>query len=327
MTTKIPVGATIERAYGFALRNFINNLGATWIPQAILLASGYFISPYYTATLRKMAGAPAILTNGQGGAAAGAAMAQNVQAFIAAGPYFALLTAISLVCTAAMVVGLTREALGIRKGSPFLQNPLGLATWRMIGAFILFVLLAIAVYVAFLMLTLSAALLPVTLAKGAPAMKAVAGIAAFVIILASLCAFFYIPVRAGFLIAPAVVAENRVTLGWRLTRGNFWRIVVVGIAILLPFIAMEIALLTTLTGAQLLPPMHPGVTPEETRAWSQQLNARLYAYADAFRAYWYVTYPVAVVVTTVLYGLVAGGSAFAYRALVGEKRDPSEAFS
>ena len=50
MTGKIPVGATIARAYGFAFGNIVNNLGMIWIPVAILYGLlFYFHSAYMNA--------------------------------------------------------------------------------------------------------------------------------------------------------------------------------------------------------------------------------------------------------------------------------------
>jgi hypothetical protein len=324
MSKKIPVGAVIARTYGFAFENFINNLGATWIPQAIVLAADFLLLPRYFNAIGHFV---PVAANAQNTAAAQAATMQNLQTLAALGPLFGLLYLVAILCICAMFVGVTKEALGVRTGSSFLQNPFGAATWRFLGAILLFILLMIALYIAFAVagVTIGMAAVAASSAGAKAALGLVAGLGAIVVGLG----FIYVSVRMGFLIAPAVVAEQRVTLatGWRLARGNFWRIVVVWLAIVLPLLLLEIGAFAALMGGHQMPPLRAGASPQEIQAWSQQFTSQLFGSMETvFRRWWFVTFPILVVLNTFLYGLFAGSSAFSYRALAGEK-DPTEPFA
>jgi hypothetical protein len=55
IVNKIPVGATVARAYGFAFGNIVNNLGAIWIPATILYVLTFlFRDRYINATFDLM---------------------------------------------------------------------------------------------------------------------------------------------------------------------------------------------------------------------------------------------------------------------------------
>ena len=51
MTNKIPVGRTIAHSYGFAFGNIVNNLGAIWMPVAILYALYFLFAKRYMAAV------------------------------------------------------------------------------------------------------------------------------------------------------------------------------------------------------------------------------------------------------------------------------------
>src|ERR1700733_13348015 len=55
MAAKIPGGAPVAHAYGFAFGNIVNNLGMIWIPVALLWTATYFLQrPYLDATAGAM---------------------------------------------------------------------------------------------------------------------------------------------------------------------------------------------------------------------------------------------------------------------------------
>jgi hypothetical protein len=328
MTNKIPVGATIARTYGFAFGNFINNLAATWIPQAVMLAAGFVIAPLATPALLRMRQLPPGYAAGaQNVAAATAAMQNNLRNLGPILPFLALIWCITFICLSAVAAGLTKEALSPAGERSFRQFPFGAPTWRLAAAFLLTLLVLVGLYLATIVVGVIGAVLAGVLAANAGAAgKAVVGIVTVVIGLIAFCAIIYAWVRLSFLVTPSVVAEQRITLvhGWRLTRGNFWRIVATGLVVLLPLIALLAIFVGALLGGT--PPSHPGVTPAEIAAWSQQVNQRALGLSESYRRFWYVTYPIMVVVNTVLYGMICGLSAFAYRALVPEPNKQAAEF-
>jgi hypothetical protein len=143
-------------------------------------------------------------------------------------------------------------------------------------------------------------------------MLAGAGIGAAIFVLFVSCAFVYIATRLSFLLGPVVVAEHKISLfrAWELTKGNFWRIFVVLLAILIPLIALEIVVLWAVYGSSLIPPMHPGVTPEELKAFSEHQRQMM----TNQQSWWFITYPMGLLVSVIFYGIFTGASAFAYRA-------------
>jgi hypothetical protein len=118
----------------------------------------------------------------------------------------------------------------------------------------------------------------------------------------------YFLLRFGFLLSTIVIAQDKIALGqsWRLSRGNFWRILAIGLATYVPTIIIYYILLAVV-GVNFLPPIHPGVTPDELAAWNGRLMASL---RSPMPALFYVFY---LLLTT---GLTSAASAFAYRALV-----------
>lgn len=319
MGSKIPVGATIGQTYRFALSNYFNNVGAIWMPLLVMYVAIYLLVPHYLALVLHPAVQSATIVGQNPAAARGAAMA-NLRALAAMAPYLAVMLAVILVCFASLAAGITREALGLRTGSAFLQFPFGKTVWRLICGYLLLVASIIGVYLAIVLVAvvvgLVAALAGVAfLGRGGAGAAGAAGIAAVTVSVITIGAAIYALVRLSFLIAPSIVAEGRVTLGWRLTRGNFWRIVALAFVVLLPLFALEIVYIVTVYGS-MPPPMHPGVTPQEMAAWSRRIRLANADTIEAMRRYWFVTYPVGLFVGAFLYALMIGAAAFAYRALV-----------
>lgn len=320
MANKIPVGTTIARTYGFAFGNFFTNLGAVWIPFALIMVSSYFLTPHYVTAFAHF---PELPQPRPGAAPVMAAVQTVLQSDLkimgAVAPYLITAFAISFVSVAAMFAALTREALGIRQGSLLLSFPFGAACWRLIGAYLLVVLVFIGLYLG-MALTLVIMGVLVTIVGGMMG-RVAAGLGAIVFGLGALvavAAFILASVRLSFLVAPVVVAENRISLGrsWELTRGNFWRIVAIVLSVLIPLFVFELVLIVFLFDQQILPPIHSGMTPHELETWSQGLRGLSARMIEREHQFWYIYYPAFLVVGVVLYGLLAGLPAFAYRALV-----------
>ena len=110
-----------------------------------------------------------------------------------------------------------------------------------------------------------------------------------------------------------VVAEHKVSLIRPLELGNvnFWRMFAVILSILIPFMVVEGAVFWTVYGSSLIPPIHSGVTQEELNAFSVHQRQML---ANS-QQWWFITYPLGLLIGLIFYGLFSGASAFAYRAL------------
>lgn len=300
---KIPVGEPIARSYGFAFGNILNNLGAIWIPDAILYALIFvFKKPYMDA--------------------AAAMASRDPSALRAAIPILIAAGIIMFVLIAAQVVSITREALGLRIGNAFLQFPFGAPLWRLLLAYLSLLGVMIIFYVAALVAGVVIAIIGATVfAAAGSAGKLIGGAVLAVGVIAAFCAFIYAFVRLSFLMMPIAVAEGRRTLrrGWALMRGNFWRSVSVILSILIPLAILEFGYFYWLMGTDWLVPPHLGtMSPQDAAVWSQQQQAAVRHSMERTQQLWFIVYPIGLVFGLLIYGLFAGASAFAYRSLTSE---------
>lgn len=305
MAGKIPVGATVARAYGFAFGNIVNNLGMIWIPVAMLWVASYFLQrPYLDATMGAM-GSP--------------------QATLAALPLISGYFVASFVLLSAQIAALTKEALGLRSGNAFLQFPFGAGAWRVLAAFFLYFVVMVIVYIAILLgsLLLTALAVAISGGHGAGATMA-AGFIALGLVVFVVGAFLYIATRLSFFLAPVAVAEHKVSLirAWQLSGGNFWRIFSVFVILFLPFLVLEFVLVYAALGPNFFVPIHTGTTPQEIMAHAQHQQEIVRQMTAKMQTYWFVVYPVGLVVALIVYGMYAGAVAYAYRAVTHEDNSP-----
>lgn len=296
MAARIPVGGMIARAYGFAFGNIVSNLGAIWIPVAVLWTASYYLQPPLATQLHAQ---------------------RDPQAALAEAPMLLALTAIGFIAQSAQLAALTKEALGLRSGNAFLQFPFGAAMWRTLGSTLLFFLVMMIIYIGLVLATVIAGGITAAAAK-------TYGLAIVaVLFIALLCALFYIATRLSFFLPVVAVAERRVSLirAWQLTAGNFWRIFLAMFVILLPFVILEIVFLGFLL-APLFHSFHANMTPLEMTALQQQFVMSASEFPQRF---WYVAYPLGLLATLLLYGMYTGAASFAYRA-VAEQGDAPEMF-
>lgn len=279
--TKLSVLGAIRFAYSFAFEQIGAIIGLVWLPL-VFLAILQFL-PYAIGTAYP-GGDPAR----EGGAAA-----LNLAFFMAAFVLYAM-----------NCVSVTRQALGLRQGAASIHFALGWPEWRMFAAIIICVLLlatAMGVYVKL------GALLS-TIAGKLPLLA----IAAEVYAILGLCAIVWLALRLFFLLPPIVVIEERVDFlrGWMLSRGNFWRIFAVMLAVTVPVILVQTAAIAAIAG--------PGIfasLPDNPNAMGASLQARI-ALIDRHM-------PSIIGLTLVLapfsLGLALGASSYAYRVLAGDK--------
>ena len=311
MANKIPVGRSIGGAYSFAFGNILNNIGEIWIPLAILCVVMFFFQKPYLDAVTGMA-------------------AQDPQAAMRILPlFFGIFVAMTVLLTA-IHAGLTKEALGLRRGSAFLQFPFGAGTWRLLGANLLLMVVMWVIYFAAVIIGLVGGILLAVIFGGQNGNPAVVGLIVGVCALIFVGALIYILARFSFLLAPVTIAENRISLirAWQLTRGSFWRIFVILLVLLIPVVILEMIVFVLFIGRDLFAGFHPGMTPQEIVQQQQQQMVVVRQVMERMSGYWFVTYPLSFLVTAVIYGMFAGASAAAYKAVVPSDGTPeAEAMS
>ncbi|HXC54377.1 MAG TPA: hypothetical protein VNU97_03715 [Rhizomicrobium sp.] len=296
---KLPVGQTIRFAYAFTFGEIGTVIGLIWIPTLINAVASFFVfRNYYSDMASAVDGGTPVMGQGFG---------------------LVFLYSVAAVLIFAMIaVAISRQALGLRQGPAFAHVSLGSAELRVFGGFFgLYMLLLLFVFA----LALAVALLAVAgaaLAKSGAAAEQVVGGAAVLLGLAGFVALFYVFIRLSFLFIPSAVNEGEfgLTRSWELTRGNFWRIVAVGLATLLPAVlivgAIQVAILGpdyfTVEMAMISDPAHAAKhMAEQMRLVSARMPLIL---------------GLGFVVTPVTQGLLFAPAAFAYKVLSGKTPQP-----
>ena len=295
---KIPVAQPVVESYRFTFGGLSKVIGLIWLPVVILTVGGYFtLVPYFS----NMAGALDAGDTGQQGVLLLRQLAVEI---------------VAIVLMAMIAVAVAREILAPLKRPLFLRFGLGPAEFRTIGGFIgLFMLLIVFVVVLMvvgLVIGLAAnAVLPAAGAasgKGAAGMGVLAGLFGF-------CVLIYVMVRLGFLLVPAVVMEGGFGLerSWRLTKGNFWRIVAIGLATLLPIVIVAGFIDLTVLGPNFLNPhLELARDPAAQMRHSAEQMRQMSAHLPLLMGIGFLLAPFT-------YGMTFAPAAFAYRALTARQ--------
>jgi hypothetical protein len=286
---KLPVGKAIAHAYTFTLRELGTIIGLCWVPL-VLMALVQFLPFVF--------GNP--MAQSENATAQGRQELENLMRSV-----------VLLLLYAVMYVPVMRQALGQRTGTALVHFALGMPELRLFGALCLYVLVAMAIMAGI-------GILGLVLGGLALANKS-AGLSLLVAILifAAVLGFIYATVRLGFLLVPATVSDGQISLtrGWILARGNFWRILGVLIAVLLPVYLIHLIGMVAIVGLQLVAPL-----PTETAAAQQAIAARFAMIGQHMPAYLGLT----LILAPFSIGLSMAASAFGYRTLVA-KRPEGEA--
>ncbi|HXJ03104.1 MAG TPA: hypothetical protein VNH44_17930 [Micropepsaceae bacterium] len=287
--TKIPVGPTIASAYRFLMTEIGTIVGIAWLP-AVLSSAVSYAARLYESEHR------ALIDAGDGQAA---------------GSYLVLsLTSLIVVLFACSIVGvaITRIALGQERppGTLLLYFAAGRTEWRMFAANVRYLFGTGALLALGLLITLIAFVLSGTPLEAPDQIRPTAAT-----ILAGLigwAVFLYAGatiLRMGFMLPATIVAEDKGGLrrSHDLTKGNFWRILAIALALGLPFLLLllggEIVVLRAALGPDLL-----RMTPAD---FFQKADEAM----DAKLLPWQIFSAVIFVLAS---GLFYSGAAFAYRA-------------
>ena len=297
---KIPVLDTIRFGYNFTFGHLGTIIGLIWLPMVIVTVGSYFVQMQYIgqflASLEQ--GNPAAM-----GPAALVLLGWGLMSFL----LFAM-----------MYAAVTRQALGLRQGPAIIHFSFGLTEIHVVGALLgMIAIIMLFLFAEGLFGGILAGIVSVA-GKGQPAVSLV--VALLIILL--LLALIYMVVRLGFLLIPATVAENRVGLGraWELAGGNFWRIVAVALATLLPLFLVRVAAEVAIIGPavfmqQISTLLHQAGAPAidaaaQMRASAQRMR-EMSEHLPLLLVLSFLLAPLAI-------GLTIGPAAFAYRALTAK---------
>jgi hypothetical protein len=286
---KIPVGQTIRFAYDFTFGQIGTVIGLIWIPTLAYAVANFFLLGVSYPALAEAFDTGVAPTGGQ--------------AFL---PFIPLL--LSTVLLALVGVPITQQALGLRKGTAFAHFAPGIDEVRVFGGLW-------SLYLLMFMLAFFLMLLVVSIAAGGAAIAGAGPL--LILVMSALClagfgALIYASVRLGFLLVPAALDGGGfgLTRSWELAKGNFWRIVAVALATMVPvFLVLDIA-----DSIILGPPItDPGAAKDLAglmRVFAGQLRA--------MQPHMPMLMGVNFLISPVLYGLLFAPAAFAYRVLSGK---------
>ena len=289
--TKIPVGATVAHAYRFAFGDFVTILRGIWLPLAVQLGMTLLLTQRVIPLFR-------------------AFEARDPSAISLLGPIL-LLYPVVLVLFFAQIATVTRIALGPRREMPLIDFPFGKDMWRLAGGFIVAGLAIIAILLAFAV----AAGIVGFLLSAAGVGKAILALLVALLIAIGYGGAIFMAFRFMFLLAPVNIAEQCLGLAraWQLSRGNFWRSFVIVLAIMVPAVVVEYAVIFWAVG---LPPMPHGEGVEAFQARRMEWNI---AMMQAMVNYWYIALPLLALLMVFFMGTSCGAQVFAYRKLTEDE--------
>jgi hypothetical protein len=305
---KIPLEATLAGAYRFLFTKILSVIGTVWLPVVVLglIAAGavYLIVPHawlmgqYPAVHAKDVTPEAIW-----------AMCRPLVLLMP------VMLVVLLVFKAMILTGLLRHSLGLKTTPTFAYFSLGGTVWRMVLAFLLLVAVMFLLEIGLVLL----AVLFKTLAV--PHIPSPAGNIAFgVLIAVAACFFFYAMVRLTFFLPAVVVAEERIGLGraWELGGGNFWRIFVIYLLVVLPVmivagIIMQMTVMPAMMSEVLKIP-HDAAPGQMFHAMMHGLRPILPLMVGVYAVEWLA-----------IAGLVAGAMGTAYNAVAAREETQADA--
>ncbi|HJS44992.1 MAG TPA: hypothetical protein VJ753_01205 [Rhizomicrobium sp.] len=288
---KIPVGTAIAHAYRFAFGDFLTVLRSIWLPLCVQLGLTIILArhaiPLVRALEAKDPSAPSLL-----------------------GPLL-LLYPVVLILFFAQFTVVTKVALGTRREIPLIDFPFGKDMWRLLGAFIVAGLAIVAMLIAFALATGVLSFLLSAMGIGKTMLAILIGL----LFAIGYGGTIFVIFRFLFLLAPVNIAEQHLGIGraWQLSQGNFWRSFLIALAILLPMIVVEYAVIFAAIG---LPPMPHGEGPQAFEARRMEWNI---AILQAMVTHWYIALPLFTLFMVVYLGAICGAQAFAYRKLTEDE--------
>lgn len=299
---KVPVGDTIAFAYRFGFGEFLTLLRLSWIPLTIMMVPSLFISYSLPQGATGIA-APNQFSLGYG----------QIASFIA-------VFVLQLICSAIAVVAYTEHALHPSPDRKFFYLPSAKVVGKVLAAWLLTSL----AFGAFFISASGIIYIAQLAGKTSSGMERPGGgFISTLVTLSVMGAAFYVFLRATFILTPLVVAEGKIDLrrAWDLGRGNFWRYVAIALGIALPLLIASFA--ASLLFANLIALPQSALDSAQSAAERQQMITDWNATVGAqLRMLWPLMAIINIGIYIVMYGISAGASVFAYRALVPANAAP-----
>ena len=293
---KIPFERTIAAAYSFVVANFVSVLGIGWFPFLLSVLVG-------AALLRAVLPQLDVMLQLNQANLSPDQVAQIFTPIVGAGFVFA---AVIILAFAMVIVGMMRKALGQHPAPVYFFFSFGSQVWRMIGAYVLLLLLLWAVTIG---IAIGIGILSFALSKAVPAAQA--PVTVLVACIAVLWGIYAI-VRLQFFLPAVVIAENQIGFlrSWHLGRGNFWRIVGILIVIFLPIGIVHSILTNVLLQTSMSTYPATMMNPEQVRAYFA-------ATMNAAGRVWPLLVLIELLYMVIVTGLAAGAIANAYNCVTG----------
>jgi hypothetical protein len=318
--TRLPVGATVRQAYGFASRGFLHNLAIVWLPVVLFATLAVLSVPPLLVAIGHLAQRLASLSGPHPNVivlATGGAAIMRYAILIGVGGLF---------FRAQMMTGLTQRALGKKAGLGVVYLSLGATFWRVFGAYVLIFLLLTAVQLAATLLVVIPTIVLVAInhgvaSTGTSPLSGMAFVAFFVLWrIALFVVVAYLFIRLTFVVTAVIVADGRFDLirAWRLAGGNVLRIFAVGLAIFVPLSLVIIAVYAMVLGGDMWTFVHtlaqaPSHGPQRAAAMLHDIAGMVH---HLLVQRWFLLLPLALITATLEYGLAAGAGVAGYQSLM-----------
>jgi hypothetical protein len=280
---KIPVTRTIEAAYHFVFTHLGAIIGLIWLPMLLVTVIGFFVEQRYYA-----AAADAFASNNFAGL--GSAQLSLVCYYVAA-----------LLLYAVMFVPVVQLALGQRKEGALLHFSFGPAEWRLFRSTVgLLAFLTLPVIVAGLVVRSLFSFA----APGRSALPAFAVMGLELLAVLAVLGVIYVALRFLFLLPAVAVSEEEAVLPrvWKLSAGNFWRMLVIVLATVAPVKFLAALAEGLLEGQSALPDITSSSALAAALLHSASLNMPL-------------SKGIGFLIAPLVLGLACGASVFGFTAL------------
>jgi hypothetical protein len=273
MTRRIAVLATIRDAYAFTFTHLGSIIGLVWIPILLLTVMGFFSSQHlYNDTITALSG--------------GNASVMGTSFLVWLGYLIS-----SLLLQSVAFVGVVQLAQGSRTAPAIAHFAFGPLEWRMFGALLSFTVLMLVTFLTGSVLFSAAA------TSLSPA---------FAVLVLLFYGLLLLLVARLFILLPSIaVLETAPVLRrvWAMGMGNFWRLFLVLLAIVIPLFILAILLLAPVVSHT--PPPQPGGDLQ-----AQQLSLTRWL-RDVLPFLWGLMF----FLSPLVIGLFAGASVSAWRVL------------